>query len=232
MVCPICGQKVGFFQKSLNCYDCKTVVHRDCYSNWVGLCPNCIKNRENYYLQNINNIFDNSCPFCYQKNLIDVRIVYNPKYGNSIIPSLDDLDDPYNYEFPEPSEYKRYWVCQNCKNGSENLEYYFEALKQEECGNYEEAANCYHKLSPFFSKKEKELRDNNRTITNKQISVDINLLLEQVKNGNLAIPYKCRNCGASIKIDKQTTKENLCYCAYCGSAMKLIEIEDFLKNVL
>jgi DNA-directed RNA polymerase subunit RPC12/RpoP len=76
------------------------------------------------------------------------------------------------------------------------------------------------------------MRDKSKTTIVKHQYVDINHLLEQIRQGNLVVPYRCPNCQAGITISKDTSLDRLTSCPYCGSALIVSDIEKFLSSIL
>jgi len=105
-----------------------------------------------------------------------------------------------------------------------------EATRAEQAGRYEDAAREYERLG--YLDKAKALREMGKTTIVKHQYVDINRLLEQIRQGNLVIPYRCPNCQAGITINKETSADRLTKCPYCGSALVVSDIERFLSSIL
>jgi len=68
--------------------------------------------------------------------------------------------------------------------------------------------------------------------TVKHVSVDINALIDKLRQGGLAIPYKCQNCGATIKIDETSKAKGLQLCPYCNSSLDVDAIARMLSGIL
>jgi DNA-directed RNA polymerase subunit RPC12/RpoP len=66
----------------------------------------------------------------------------------------------------------------------------------------------------------------------KSISINMNALLEQLKEGEFVVDYRCPTCGSNLKIDGNTDPNSLTTCSYCGSTIKPVDIVDFLKSIL
>ena len=69
-------------------------------------------------------------------------------------------------------------------------------------------------------------------VPDNNISIDLNKLLLQVKDGGIVAVYRCPHCGASLKVGKNTQVEQLATCEHCGSKIDTMDIADFLKTVL
>jgi DNA-directed RNA polymerase subunit RPC12/RpoP len=107
-----------------------------------------------------------------------------------------------------------------------------QAENLERTGRLEEAARIYE-LDQNYDKAA-ELRKKGRQITveRKVVSVDLNRLLEQVKNGGIVMVYRCPHCGGKLKIDKNVNMDKLRVCEHCGSEIETIDMIDFLKTAL
>lgn len=123
-------------------------------------------------------------------------------------------------------------MCNACRNqiNDTNLEVYRSAERAEQAGRYEDAANLFEKLN--FLDKARSLRERDKTTTIRQVHVNINTLLDQIKQGSLVVPYQCPNCQAGIKISGETTADRLTNCPYCGSTLAIADIEKFLSSIL
>jgi DNA-directed RNA polymerase subunit RPC12/RpoP len=64
------------------------------------------------------------------------------------------------------------------------------------------------------------------------VSVDLNSLLQQIRDGGIVALYRCPRCGGNLKIDKETTIESLKVCPYCGSNIKAMDLAEFLRTAL
>jgi len=107
---------------------------------------------------------------------------------------------------------------------------YAEALRAEKAGRFEDAANHCEKAGDLD--KARGLRERDKVTTVRQIHVNLNSLLDQMKQGSLVVPYKCPSCYASIKISGETTTDRLTNCPYCGTTLAITDIEKFLSSIL
>lgn len=64
------------------------------------------------------------------------------------------------------------------------------------------------------------------------ISVDLNVLLKQVKDGGIVAVYRCPHCGGKLKIGKDTSLKSLETCEHCGSEIEAMVLADFLRVAL
>ena len=82
--------------------------------------------------------------------------------------------------------------------------------------------------------KARELREREKQIIVRRtdISVDLNALLQQVKDGGIVAIYRCPHCGGKLKVSKDTSVESLKVCEHCGSEIEAMELADFLKTAL
>lgn len=131
---------------------------------------------------------------------------------------VDDLQE----DFPV-SDHSYQLVCdwEMCVAQAKN----FEAARR-----YEDAAKFYEGLGLW--KEAGDVRDKKSAKTVKHVTVNINDLIEKVRDGGLTIPYKCRSCGATITIDSDSNPEGLKFCSYCGSAVDPDSVLNIIKSAL
>ena len=102
----------------------------------------------------------------------------------------------------------------------------------ERSGRFEEAAQLYEELGMPDLAGEERMKARSSTSTTRHVMVDLNQLLEKLRVGGLALPYKCHSCGASINIDKDSRAEGLTYCSYCGTRQDTDALVALLKALL
>lgn len=104
------------------------------------------------------------------------------------------------------------------------------AHNMEKAGNFEKAAVILEKYRFWEEAGRMRRLDDQQVI--KHITVDMNTLINQVGTKGLAIPYKCSSCGASITIDKDSKKEGLKFCSYCGTAYNIDDMTKIIQSAL
>lgn len=109
----------------------------------------------------------------------------------------------------------------NCVTHAKNLEL---------ARRYEDSARVYESLGLW--KEAGETREKKTSRTVKHVTVNLNDLIERLRDGGLAIPFKCRSCGATITIDKNSDSESLRFCEYCGSATNTELLQNLLQQAL
>lgn len=110
--------------------------------------------------------------------------------------------------------------------------HYSDALKAKNAGRYEDAAKEFEAAG--FADKAKELRDSARVVHHEHthVTLDVNQMLEELGRTNFTIPYKCPNCGAVIKLNKDRDASNFLTCEYCNSSLKAVDIKELMSQML
>ncbi|MCG7844196.1 MAG: hypothetical protein MIO90_02040 [Methanomassiliicoccales archaeon] len=104
------------------------------------------------------------------------------------------------------------------------------ARNMEKAGNFEKAAVILEKYEFWDEAGKVRKLDDEKVI--KHITVDMNELIDQVSTKGLAIPYKCQSCGASITIDKDSKKDGLKFCSYCGTSYNIEDMTKIIQQAL
>jgi len=218
-------KKSGFLLSTYYCEDCKGSFCSECFhrSNGVSLCKDCLGRRRTHYYTSMTNQWDGKCPLCGAMGTL-----YMPEM--TIHRQFNIVDGFPKYYGPILIDSRL--MCNACHNQINNatIETYRSAIRAEHAGRYEDAANLYEKLN--FLDKARSLRERDKTTTVRQVHVNINTLLDQMKQGSLVVPYKCPSCHANIKISGETTADKLTNCPYCGTTLAITDIEKFLSSIL
>ena len=107
-----------------------------------------------------------------------------------------------------------------------------QAENLEKAGRYEDASRIYELYGMY--EKAGQLRQKQKQVVVKQtvVSVDLNSLLQQIKDGGIVVVYRCPHCGGNLKIGKEATIESLKVCPYCSSNIRAMDLIDFLRTAL
>jgi len=107
------------------------------------------------------------------------------------------------------------------------------AHNMEAVGRPLDAAKIYEKNLKMYDKA-RALREKEKQVIIKKmdISVNLNELLQQVRDGGIVAVYRCPHCGGKLKIGKDTRIDSLKTCEYCGSEIAAMDLADFLKTAL
>ena len=136
------------------------------------------------------------------------------------------------------------FVCLHCRswvNGWSKAQYdnekYIERLKSVElakkfelAGRFEDAARQYENADMWKEAGEVRRQANTRTVKN--VSVNLNELMADLRRGGLALNYKCHNCGGTLTIDGRSAESNISFCPYCGSKIDTETLASLLKIAL
>jgi len=107
------------------------------------------------------------------------------------------------------------------------------AGNMERAGRPLDAAKIYEKELKMYDKA-RELRERDKQVVVKSTNVSLNLnqLLQQVKDGGIVAVYRCPHCGGKLKVDKNVDIAKLKVCEHCGSEIESMDLADFLKTAL
>jgi len=109
-------------------------------------------------------------------------------------------------------------------------------LKQAEnlkrAGRREEAAKIFDQYDMYDEARELRDREKQVVVKRTDISVNLNALLKEIKDGGIVAVYRCPNCGGKLKVGKDTNVESLKVCEHCGSEIEALDLADFLKTAL
>ena len=106
------------------------------------------------------------------------------------------------------------------------------AQNLEKCGRTQDSAKIYEDLRMYDKARELRERDRHIMVKKTDVSINLNALLQQVKDGGLVAIFRCPHCGGKLKVSDKTTLNSLKYCEHCGSEIESIDLADFLKTVL
>jgi len=107
-----------------------------------------------------------------------------------------------------------------------------QAENLERAGRRQEAARIYERFGMYDEARKLRDREREVIVRKTDISVNLNALLQQVKDGGIVVVYRCPNCGGKLKVSKGTSVESLKVCEHCGSEIEALDLADFLKTAL
>lgn len=95
---------------------------------------------------------------------------------------------------------------------------------------YDELAQLYEDFGYLAESGMVRNRKNHQVIKN--MNIDVNNLIDQMKSGSLNVPYKCTSCGASLTIHSDLGENGVRYCTYCGTAINIEAVSNLIKQAL
>lgn len=112
------------------------------------------------------------------------------------------------------------------------LQHLSRAKNYEVAMRYEDAAKEYEAMGMW--KEAGEVRRSGFTTmhTTKSVEVDVNRLIDQMRQGGISTEYRCPKCGGTIQITSAVTAESLRFCNFCGTAIETTNLAQFLKGIL
>jgi hypothetical protein len=106
------------------------------------------------------------------------------------------------------------------------------AQNLEQCGRTQDAAKIFEELRMYDKSRELRERDRHIVIKKTDVSINLNALLQQVKDGGIVAIFRCPHCGGKLKINDKTTMNSLRICEHCNSEIEALDLADFLKSAL
>ncbi len=104
------------------------------------------------------------------------------------------------------------------------------AQNLEKCGRTQDAAKVFEELCMYDKSRELRETDRHIVVKNTNVSINLNTLLQQVKDGGIVAVFRCPFCGGKLKINKNTTLDSLKLCEHCNSEITSMDLADFLKT--
>jgi uncharacterized protein (DUF983 family) len=104
---------------------------------------------------------------------------------------------------------------------------HFETLRE-----FENAAKIYKSLGMYEEAGKVRAKRDELTVKRTDVSLNLNALLKQVKDGGIVAIYRCPHCGGKLKVGSKTTLKSLRTCEHCGSEIEAVDLADFLKTAL
>ncbi len=127
------------------------------------------------------------------------------------------------------------WVngasCETISNWNDERWYnYSQARLAESVERIEDAANHYEKAG--LLEKAKQLRIKNKNQVVHHITIDVNKMLDFLKESNFTIPYKCPSCHGTIKLNGQRDANSFFVCEYCGTSLQTVDVQNMIGAMM
>jgi hypothetical protein len=106
------------------------------------------------------------------------------------------------------------------------------AQNLEKCGRTQDSAKIFEDLRMYDKARELRERDRHIMVKKTDVSINLNALLQQVKDGGIVAVFRCPHCGGKLKVSDKTTLNSLKKCEHCGSEIEFMDLADFFKTVL
>jgi DNA-directed RNA polymerase subunit RPC12/RpoP len=156
----------------------------------------------------------------------------NPYVAKDLVPKVNNAIRLQSQRYPAipwwDSTGKPLWTYRNFHDKAKSTL----AQNLERCGRVQDAAKIFEELRMYDKARELRERDRHIIVKKTDVSVNLNILLQQVKDGGIVAIFRCPHCGGKLKIDNKTTLNSLKVCEYCNSEIDTMDLADFLKTVL
>jgi uncharacterized protein (DUF983 family) len=104
---------------------------------------------------------------------------------------------------------------------------HFETLRE-----IENAAKIYKSLGMYQKAGNVRAKRDELSVRRTDVTLNLNALLKQIKEGGIVAVYLCPNCGGKLKVGSKTTLKSLRTCEHCESEIEAMDLADFLKTAL
>jgi hypothetical protein len=215
-ICPTCNEKIGLRYPRTSCLGCGTIFHQKCFQQGsISVSsPSAVL------------LFPNS------RGAI-INAVINYKLGLMRAATDQQKDENRNKLLLIPEDElirgTNQIFCKFCvpkiRGAVPKL-----AKEFEKAGRHEDAGKLFEEFGMIEAAGAVRKKGKAQVVTN--ISVDLNELLEKLRNGGLVSVYKCPNCGGNIKISGNTSSQKLSKCEYCETVLQTDDLVNFIKEIL
>lgn len=107
-----------------------------------------------------------------------------------------------------------------------------QAKHYETMREFEAAAKIYKELGLYEEAGRVRAKGNEVVIKKTDLSLDLNALLQQIKDGGIVAVCRCPHCGAVLKIGSKTDYGSLRKCEHCGNEIEAMDLTELLKSAL
>jgi hypothetical protein len=247
--CPSCGRKKIFLEKvtcsacgKVGCVECFTFLFHIYRKNFSleTTCYSCSDRCFEKIASQIENEIDpkeiipdsnmppihflvgRSCLKSYTPQVSAVAIRQNMNilkktyYFISFLKNSDSTDQSESILWTRLAKYTRLIQAKH-----------FETLRE-----FDNAAEIYKSLGMYEEAGRIRAKRNELIVKKTDISINLNALLQQVKDGGIVAIYRCPYCSGKLKVGSKTTLNSLRTCEHCGSEIEAVDLADFLKSAL
>ena len=252
--CPSCGASSFLGVNTKQCAWCGTVVCNKCVPQWLGSisvkaggnyeihgfcsegCYNSFWwNVFDYPLRHIGTEildFDKALVFKWNEAILNAIMNANPAVVRTLGAKAQNAVAMHNAQSPAFP-----WRTSSNDCLKEFEQFYNRsktilAENLERCGRVQDAAKVFEELRMYDKARELRERDRQIIVKKTDVSVNLNALLQQVKEGGIVAVFRCPHCGGKLKISDKTTVNSLKVCEHCGSEIESMDLAEFLKTVL
>ena len=156
----------------------------------------------------------------------------NPSSARYLVPKVKLAESLHTAKFNAfpfwDSQGRALWMFEKFRNNARSTL----AQNLEKCGRTQDSAKIYEDLRMYDKARELRERDRHIFVKKTDVSINLNSLLQQVKDGGIVAIFRCPHCGGKLKISEKTTLNSLSKCEHCGSEIESMDLADFFKTVL
>ncbi len=246
--CPNC-QKKKILLKSITCHVCGKIGCEDCFDflfhiidknvslkdTWYTCSQNCFEKIAGQIESQINPkeiiANENMPPIQFFVERVILKMYASQKSSN-IIGQIKDRFQAKEYHVyfqklapfdkPESVLWKRLVRYTRLIQAE-----HFETLRE-----FENAAKIYKSLGMYEEAGKVRAKRDELSVKRTDVTLNLNALLKQIKDGGIVAVYRCPHCGGKLKIGNNTTLKSLRTCDHCGLEIEALDLADFLKTVL
>jgi len=156
----------------------------------------------------------------------------NPSVARYLVPKVKLAEQIHSAKHPAfpgwDKSGKAFWMFEKFRTKARTTL----AQNLEKCGRTQDSAKIYEDLRMYDKARELRERDRHIMVKKTDVAINLNALLQQVKDGGIVAIFRCPHCGGKLKVGDKTTLNSLKNCEHCGSEIESMELAEFLKTVL
>ncbi len=259
--CPSCGASSFFRVNTKQCVWCGKIVCDKCVPQWHGNFTLKTRMEEGFNLGNYeaegfctdacfyqfwNTVqeypldevgtdiagFGGRIIWLWNQAILNAATKANPYVARDLVPKVNYAIRIQSQHFPAipwwDSTGKSLWTYRNFHDKAKSTL----AQNLERCGRTQDAAKVFEELKMYDKARELRERDRHIIVKKTDVSINLNALLQQVKDGGIVAVFRCPHCGGKLKISDKTTLNSLKVCEHCNSEIEAMDLAEFLKSIL